>query len=134
LTPDRRVSNIHRWWPALAWTGLVFAASSIPGSTLEDTGLEIPDKLIHGIEYSVLGFLVFGAARAEGHAAAGRAFFVAVAWAMATAALDENYQRLTPMRDPSFGDWLADAIGAAVGAAIAWRSRFEGRWARRRQR
>lgn len=134
MTPARRVSTIVRWWPALAWTGLIFAASSIPGSRFEDVGFEIPDKLVHGLEYAVLGFLVFVAARGQGPSAGVRAFALAVSWGLLTGIADESYQRLIPLRDPSVADWVADVLGAAVGAAIAWRTGFEGPLVRRRDR
>ena len=134
MTPTRPVSTIVRWWPALAWTGLIFAASSIPGSRFEDVGFDIPDKLVHGIEYAVLGFLVFVAARGQGSSAGARAFTIAVGWALLTGIADENYQRMIPLRDSSVADWVADVIGAVVGAAIAWRTGFEGPWVRRRGR
>jgi VanZ family protein len=134
LTPTRRVSTIGRWWPALVWTGLIFTASSIPGSKLDDVGFDFPDKLVHGIEYAILGFLVFSAVRSEGSSGAARAFVVALSWAWLTGIADENYQRLIPLRDPSLADWWADVVGAVVGAAIAWRIGFRGPWARRRER
>lgn len=134
MTPAGRVSTIDRWWPALVWTGLIFVASSIPGSKLDDVGFEIPDKLVHGIEYAVLGFLVFVAARGQGPTAGVRAFALALAWGLVAGTADENYQRLTPLRDPSVADWLADVIGTAVGAAVAWRTGFQGPWVRRRNR
>jgi VanZ family protein len=134
LTPTGRVSTIGRWWPALLWTVLIFAASSVPGSRLEDVGLSIPDKLVHGIEYAILGFLVFAAFRSSGTRVRSRAFVLALLSSAAIGAVDETYQRLISLRDPSLADWCADLIGAAVGAGLAWRTGFEGRRARRSKR
>jgi VanZ family protein len=131
LTPDNHVSTIGRWWPALLWTGLIFAASSVPGSRLDDVGLEIPDKLVHGIEYAVLGFLVFGGARGPGQRSRARSFLLALLAAAVIGIADENYQRLIPYRDTSLADWGADVLGAACGAGLAWATRFEGLRVRR---
>jgi VanZ family protein len=123
-----------RWWPVLVWTGLIFAASSIPGSKFGDVGFEFSDKIVHGVEYGVLGFLVFLAARPEISPAGLSAFAVALVWVMLTGLVDENYQRLIPLRDSSLADWWADVLGGAIGAAVAWRTGYKGPWTRRRDR
>jgi VanZ family protein len=134
LTPTGPVSTIGRWWPALAWTALIFGASSIPGSRLEDVGFRIPDKLVHGLEYAVLGALLCGILRAGARRPEWRAFLIAVALGALVGALDENYQRLIPLRDSSFADWIADLVGCAAGAALAWRTGFSGLRRPRRDR
>ena len=129
MTPTRRVSTIGRWWPALVWTALIFTASSIPGSRLDEVGLRIPDKLVHGLEYAVLGALLMRPLRAG---PSRYAFVVAVVLGALVGAVDENYQRLIPMRDSSIADWMADLVGSAAGAAVAWWSVRYGRPGRRR--
>ena len=128
MTPAGHVSTIGRWWPVFAWTAVIFAASSVPGSRLDDVGFDVPDKLIHGLEYSVLGFLAF---RASSGSRTG-AFAGAVLIGIGVGALDENYQRLIPLRDSSAADWLADGLGAAVGAGVSAGKRFVDQRGRRR--
>jgi len=128
LTPPGHVSTIGRWWPVLVWTAVIFAASSVPGSRLDDVGLEIPDKLVHGVEYAVLGFLAFR----SGPGSRARAFVLAVLIGIGVGILDENYQRIIPLRDSSAADWLADGLGTAVGAGVAASNRFAGPRGRRR--
>jgi len=132
LTPQVAVSTIGRWWSVLVWIGLIFAASSVPGSTLDDVGIEIPDKIVHGFEYAVLGLLAFGARRQSRPREGRRAFLVAVAIGAAVGIVDENYQRLIPLRDASVADALADLVGAVIGSAIAWHFGFRGLPPRRR--
>ena len=128
MTPAGHVSTIGRWWPVFAWTAVIFAASSVPGARLDDVGLEIPDKLVHGLEYSVLGYLAFRARPGSGT----RAFVVAVLIGIGVGALDENYQRIIPLRDSSAADWLADGLGAAFGAGVSAGKRFVDQRGRRR--
>lgn len=114
----RAVSTIQRWWPPLVWAGLILGMSSVPGSQLDDVGLPVPDKLVHAIEYAVFGALVVRA-REGGGAASRRAALVAVLAGTLLGALDENYQRLVPQRDPSWADWVADVGGSGLGALLA---------------
>jgi VanZ family protein len=119
LTPNQRVSTIGRWWPVLAWTAVIFGASSVPGSNFEDVGFDFPDKAAHAIEYAVLGFIAYRRARVKGGASAGRAFGVALLIGIGVGFLDENYQRMIPLRETSAYDWLADGLGTAAGAGLA---------------
>ena len=126
-----RVSTIQRWWPALAWAGLILGMSSVPGSRLDDVGLQVPDKLVHAVEYAVLGVLALRAATDRGPVSR-RAFWLAIAFAALIGVLDENYQRLVPQRESSAADWVADLVGTFAGVSLA-ASRF-GRVLRARRR
>jgi VanZ family protein len=44
---------------------------------------------------------------------------LAIAFAMAFGAFDEWHQQLIPGRSTELADWVADSIGAAVGASVA---------------
>ena len=75
------------------------------------------DKICHLGEYGILGFLFARAARRE-----ARFWSTVVAGAVLgilLGGLDENYQRLTPGREVSRMDVLADLLGATLGA-LAW--------------
>ena len=128
MTPASHVSTIGRWWPVLAWTAVIFAASSVPGSRLDDVGVEIPDKVVHGLEYGILGFLAFR----SGPRGGARAFFLALLIGVGVGFLDESYQRIIPLRDSSAADWLADVLGTAFGAGVAASIRYAGLRGRRR--
>ena len=95
----------------------IFIASSIPNLDRIPGGFS--DKTAHFWAYAVLGaFALRATARATWRAVNGRA--AAIAWLIAAtyAITDEWHQALVPGRSPSWEDWVADALGAAV-AVIA---------------
>jgi VanZ family protein len=65
--------------------------------------------LIHLLEFALLGFL---AARATGSTRLG--FVLAAIWG----AIDEIHQAFVPLRNSGLDDWLADLIGAFLGAML----------------
>lgn len=105
----------------------IFAASGIPN--LGPLPANTSDKVAHFVAYGLLGVLL-------ARAFAGTAWVgytrnvVRQAWMTATlyAVTDELHQAFVPGRTPSVGDWVADAMGAALGAVAAL---GVARWARR---
>ena len=78
--------------------------------TGSQVGIAAPwDKLIHLLEFAILGFL---AAKATGSARGG--FVVAALWG----AVDEIHQVFTPGRGSGLDDWAADLIGGFLGAML----------------
>lgn len=75
------------------------------------------DKLLHGVEYAGLALLFCRALTGEGLAWTIAAL-AAVLLASAYGASDEYHQLLVPLRDGNVRDWIADTIGAALGAAL----------------
>jgi VanZ family protein len=73
------------------------------------------DKLLHTSEYAVLAGLLGRALIGEG-IGYGRACVLAVLVASTYGATDEYHQWFVPMRTSDVRDWLADTIGAAIGA------------------
>ena len=106
--------------------------SSVPGSRLDDVGLNVPDKLVHATEFAILGFLALRARAGGGITLDRRAVVVALMIGICVGALDENYQRLIPQRDSSAKDWVADVVGTALGVLIAAGLFLRQRRARRR--
>jgi VanZ family protein len=85
--------------------------------------VEHADKVTHVALYAVLAFL---AARAEPAASRTlRGGALVLAGGSAFGAFDEWHQQLVPGRSSSTGDWLADSLGAALGALAARRRRPE---------
>ncbi len=95
------------------WAGVIFAMSSIPGSSVPGRG----GTLAHFVEYAVFGALLYSAVRLD--APKGRALLLAVAIASVYALTDEFHQSFVPMRVPDPLDWAVDTIGAAAGAITA---------------
>jgi VanZ family protein len=104
---------ISAWLPVVAWAALIFTLSSVPDL---GTGLGTWDlvlrKIAHATEYAVLAVLLW---RAVGSGWA--AFWLAVAYAVS----DEIHQAFVPGRHASPLDIAIDAVGAAVGVALAVR-------------
>jgi len=111
----KRKRFLYFWAPVLFYAGAIFIFSSRPfffPPGLEVLGL---DKLLHVVEYGVLGFLL------------GRAFLGASplffqrsfqAWAAAIAICygftDEIHQFFVPMRQSSSLDLVCDGFGAIL--------------------
>lgn len=102
------------WWWVLAWAlvieGLVLWPK--PPRVEEPFSFIGLDKLVHSAMFAVLAVLAVRARRLEGRS--GWPAWVAVA---AFGAFTELQQHFIPTRSMEFGDFLADSIGAAIGAA-----------------
>ncbi len=124
----KRVSLIAWYWlPVLTYAGLIFYLSSLPNpEELAPTLFQVAgDKVLHGIEYGILGVLCYRAFRyAAGSWAAGAALGLAILSAAGYGLSDEIHQAFVPSRESGVSDVLADAVGAAV-ATWFWRWKVE---------
>jgi VanZ family protein len=75
------------------------------------------DKLVHFTMYGVLGLLAARAALSTGRGA--RTLLVLLLSILLLAVVDEVHQHFIPGRSMDVHDWMADALGAAVGIAFA---------------
>jgi VanZ family protein len=97
------------------WAGVVLTATSIPDLSMP--GPAGSDKVGHFLMYCMLGFLAHRAAAPRRDARR----FVAVTLALtAFAAVDEWHQTFIPGRAADVADFVADAVGAATGCALAF--------------
>jgi len=118
------VQVLWYWVPAVLYAGVIFFLSSqshpedqLPLFLLED----VSDKVLHAVEYGILALLCYRAFRwAAGPAVARQAVVLAIVTASVYGITDEVHQLFVPFRDSSWQDWLADTIGAAIGA-LSWR-------------
>ena len=112
------------WVPAVLYAGTIFYLSSqshpeeqLPLFLLE----EVSDKVLHAVEYAGLGAFVYRAFRwGVSGQVASRALLFAIVTASLYGMTDEAHQFFVPFRESSWQDWLADTIGAAIGA-LSWR-------------
>ena len=112
------------WVPVALYAGVIFFLSAqlhpeeqLPSFLLED----VSDKVLHGVEYGILALLCYRAFRwAAGSAVARQAVVLAIVAASVYGITDEVHQFFVPFRESSWQDWLADTIGAAIGA-VSWR-------------
>ena len=113
------------WLPVALYAGVIFYLSSqqhpdeyLPSFLLKD----VSDKVLHAVEYAVLGGLCYRAFR---WGVSGQVASHALLFAIVTASLygmtDEAHQFFVPFRESSWQDWVADTAGAAIGA-LSWRS------------
>jgi VanZ family protein len=119
-------TNIYVWIPPLIWAAVVFALSSLPGSSLPDLGFKAQDKFAHALVFGTLSGLVLRALwgtrfQSKPLVAMG----VAVAIATAYGVSDEIHQSFVPHRAPDVLDVVADGIGALLGVLVfaAWSRR-----------
>jgi VanZ family protein len=130
----RRVSHATRhgvmvqvfwyWVPVALYAGVIFylSAQSHPEEQLPSFLLkDVSDKVLHAVEYGILALLCYRAFRwAAGPAVVRQAVVLAIVAASVYGVTDEVHQFFVPFRESSWLDWLADTIGAAIGA-ISWR-------------
>jgi len=112
------------WVPVALYAGVIFflSAQSHPEEQLPSFLLkDVSDKVLHAVEYGILALLCYRAFRwAAGPAAARQAVVLAIVTASVYGLTDEAHQFFVPFRESSWLDWLADTIGAVIGA-MSWR-------------
>ena len=108
---------LRAWWPPTAWAFFIFVVTTwrLPYRLIRtDQPL---DKLVHFSLYAVLGYLVTRALRVSGHRTV-RAAGLGLLATLSFAALDEVHQAWVPTRAPMLNDWVADALGLALGTCV----------------
>jgi VanZ family protein len=118
------VQVLWYWVPVVLYAGTIFYLSSqshpeeqLPSFLLE----EVSDKVLHTVEYGILSLLCYRAFRwAAGPAVARQAVVLAIVTASVYGLTDEVHQLFVPFRESGWQDWLADTIGAVIGA-MSWR-------------
>ena len=112
------------WMPVALYAGAIFylSAQSRPEDQLPSFVLrDVSDKVLHAVEYGILSLLCYRAFRwAAGPAVARQAVVLAIVTALVYGITDEAHQAFVPLREASWQDWLADTIGAVIGA-LSWR-------------
>ncbi|MCZ6780956.1 MAG: VanZ family protein [Nitrospirae bacterium] len=124
----RKAAPVWRYWiPLAVYAGLIFYLSSLSypedylPSLLEDLG----DKVLHAIEYAVLGILWYRAFRhAAGTWAAHHSLLLAIIASVGYGVTDELHQAFVPTREADAWDLLFDGLGSAM-AALVWQRTVE---------
>lgn len=101
--------------PIVLYAGVIFALSTMPlGAGNQLPGL---DKLVHFVEYAILGALV-----SRGLLGYGVSVPRTRVWAVVLSGMyglsDELHQLMTPFRQGEVLDLLADVLGGLVGSAL----------------
>ncbi len=116
----KRMRQLWRWGPSLAWGALILTATSLPGALFRNAPV-FPgaDKGVHAMMYGILAFLAWRAVSAsETKPSFLHAALVLVALAFFAAA-DEWHQQFVPGRSSEVADWMADMAGAAAGITLS---------------
>jgi VanZ family protein len=112
------------WVPVVGYAALIFYLSSLPKphEQLPAFVRDLGDKLLHLVEYGILGVLGYRAFRwASGPRGAASAVLLAIIAGSIYGATDELHQAFVPMREASVLDWVADTIGSVIGArGLSW--------------
>ncbi len=109
---------LRYWLPVLAFVTLIFALSSV-ANLKPPLDWANSDKLAHGLEYTVLGFLLVRAFDgSETLASRFACAMLAVIVGCVTGTLDELWQAHVPGRVSSPYDFLADATGIVIGQIV----------------
>jgi VanZ family protein len=119
-TPFRRAGRVLA---AIAWAGLIFAASSRPDLRVSDDDLLdlVLRKAAHLFVFGVLAVLVARVLRGEGlgsRATLGWAWLVTLGYAIS----DEWHQTFVEGRAGQASDVAIDMVGATVGLVVLHRA------------
>jgi VanZ family protein len=125
---------LRYWFPVLLYVTLIFTVSSIQNLKVPDVP-GLTDKLVHGAEYGVLGFLLVRALRGTNLLATSlSAALISILIGLVVGLADELYQAYVPGRISDPGDYAVDALGLVVSAALFLVLRVAGRRRGRRAR
>jgi len=101
----------------IAYIILIISMSSIPGNSIPRFIFLSWDKLLHLVEYSILGYLAINSLRAI----TKDQIIVIIISCLGFACFDELWQSLIPGRFSSGLDIIADGIGITMGSIFGSR-------------
>ena len=105
--------------PVILYLIIIFFISSLPGKEIPDVELPYFDKILHLLEYAVLGFLLIrGVKNSELKFSNTSLIIFAAIFSVLYGLSDEFHQSFVPNRDASLLDVLFDCIGGAVGSIV----------------
>jgi VanZ family protein len=110
---------LSHWLPVVGYVALILTLSA-QSRLRSPLGFQNGDKLLHLLEYAVLGVLLVRAlARTWPGWSLQRTSCVALVAGLVVGAGDELLQSVIPGRDATVLDWYADGFGLVV-AQLAW--------------
>ena len=115
MRPPGRRRRLLLAAPAVAYAALILALSSLSGSQVPSTGVSGGDKILHLVEYGILGVLLLIPVRDLG----GKGALVALAAGAVFAASDEFHQAFVPGRTADVWDLAADVAVLLLVVAVA---------------
>jgi len=118
---SRRAVSFALWLALAGWAGGILWLSSMTPKELPEAAFLFSDKLNHFVAFAAGGWLAASALRlSDPSSPAVRPIIFAIALVAAFGAFDEALQKFTPGRTGGdLYDWIADFLGAIVGAVSA---------------
>jgi VanZ family protein len=121
-----KIGNKRYYLPAVLWSFVILAFTSIPDLNPPLLGFTWQDKFEHFVAYAIFGAgILYGNLKdGKGKNLLGMAVFCSV-----FGILDEIHQHWIPGRSTDPYDWIADMLGALLGGIIVlllytyWRHR-----------
>ncbi len=113
--------------PIVAWSGLLGYAAIIFYFSSQPVGAELgwfqqSDKLLHIMEYALLGWLAHHAVLASRPCTPRRIIvLISIGIGILYGASDELHQYFVPTRNASIADVVADTVGVALGVWVVAR-------------
>ena len=105
--------------PAIVYIGMIFYAGSMATGPLPELQFVAKDKALHLVAFLGMQVTLFRAVRwGTFGMPARRQLLLALALTSAVGALLEGWQALLPHRTAELADWIADSLGAALGALL----------------
>lgn len=111
--------SFTRWSLVVVCVGIL-AGSSVPGHKIPEAFSLTPDKLIHCVEYFVLGVVLLRWLKTEFEIKTVSLLILTLCLGSAWGVLDENYQRLIPGRNSDFWDWVLDTMGILIATIVGY--------------
>ena len=111
----RRKVWIHG--PTIFWAIVIFVISSIPSLKQPDIGFILQDKLLHLVEFGIMGFLLQRSFSYD-RKAQFSTYLIVFIIGCSYGALDEIHQSFIEGRQSSFGDFFADSVGILLSQAL----------------
>jgi VanZ family protein len=107
--------------PAVLYVLAIFYAGSVPDPPHLHLNFSAQDKLLHLGAFFGMQLTIFRAVRwRPGELSLKAQLLLALLVTSALGALLEIWQAALPYRSAEFLDWLADTLGAGLGAALLW--------------
>ena len=107
---------LRAWWPALAWAGVIWWASSLVVTPDMYPTVRGGDKLFHAGEFLVYGYLMARGAWLRRWSTTRSEWHRIMAVVLITAVIDEWHQAFVPFRHADALDAAVDLLGGALGA------------------
>ena len=103
--------------PTIFWAIVIFIVSSIPSLKQPDIGFILQDKLLHIIEFGIMGFLL-QRSFSYGRKIHFSTYLIVFIIGCSYGALDEIHQSFIEGRRSSVGDFFADSSGILLSQAL----------------